>query len=53
MTAPQALGTVAVGAYLVALAIAMPEVAVDAAIVGALLAVCVGLTLVFGERVGA
>lgn len=53
MTAPQGLGAVAVGAYLVALSVAMPEVAMDAASIGALLAVCVGLTLAFGERVGA
>lgn len=53
MTAPQGIGAVAVATYLVALAVLMPEVALDAAIVGALLALCVGLVMAFGERVGA
>lgn len=53
MTAPQIGALIAVGAYLVALAVVMPEVAVDALIIGALLGLCVALTLAFGERVGA
>lgn len=51
MTAAQIGASAAVGAYLVVLAVLMPEVALDAAIVGALLALCVALTLAFGERV--
>lgn len=51
MTPAQIGASLAVGAYLVALAVVMPSVALDAAIVGGLLALCVGLTLAFGERV--
>ena len=51
MTAGQWLGVAAVGAYLVGLAVLMPSVATDAAIVATALAACVGLVLAFGERV--
>lgn len=51
MTPRHALAGGAVLAYLVALGLLMPEVAADAAIVGATLATCVGLVLTFGERV--
>lgn len=51
MSAPQGAGALAVFGYLAALAVATPEVATDALIIGGLLAVCVALTLAFGERV--
>lgn len=43
-------GLAAVGVYLALIAVVMPSVAADGAVIFALLACCVGLVLAFGER---